>query len=238
MAKQFPINHLILAFLIVTAGLFFIFEYGPILDIVNTNSMSVKLLENLLIKTGHTQQISNLINSAIKDECQRDWMYGLVAHENGDLQERNAYWKNSMTCSDIYLAGINHLAADDRSLAEFAVTRRPDKEMSWLWLANVTQAEPASVIPLYQQALKIQPYNGLTWYRLGEAYESLGDLDSALEAFLISCENLNRGSNCYVRAGNIMEKTGDIPAAINFYRQSIFEEALKRADYLESQSGN
>jgi tetratricopeptide (TPR) repeat protein len=130
------------------------------------------------------------------------------------------------------------LAKDDRSLAEFAVRTIPDKELSWLWLASIiVQTEPESAVSLYKKALEIRPVNGLTWYRLGEAYERVGKYYEAIDAFEISCDYLNRGSDCYVRVGRILENVGDIPLAIYYYRLSVFEGAHLRADILESKLG-
>jgi tetratricopeptide (TPR) repeat protein len=197
-------------------------------------------LVNLLSKQSETKlDLNNLVNVAIKDECQKEWLTGLLANLDGDIRIRNQYWKYTLECSSVYLDGIVNLAKDDRSLAEFAVRTIPDKELSWLWLASIiVETEPESAIALYKKALEIRPENGLTWYRLGEAYETAGQKYDAIDAFVTSTKYLNRGSNGYVRAGKIIEDLGDIPLAIYYYRLSINEGALLRADILESQLGD
>ncbi len=205
---------------------------------VQNNYSTLEFLYLLSNQTGTRQDLMNLVNTSIKDECQREWLTGLLANLDEDNIARNQYWKTTLECSDAYLPGIHNLAKQDRSLAEFAVLTRPEKELSWLWLASIiVETEPESAIPLYKNALEIRPVNGLTWYRLGEAYELGGKYYEAIDAFDTSCDYLNRGSDCYVRAGKILENLGDIPSAIYYYRLSINEGAILRADILESQLG-
>lgn len=225
-------------------GIFIAIVITGIVNITNLkmsfqgNFSALELVQLLSKQSGTRQDLMELVNIAIKDGCQKVWLTGLLANLDGDIHARNQYWQTTLECSDAYLPGIHNLAMQDRTLAEFAVRTRPEKELSWLWLASIiVETEPESAIPLYKKALEIRPGNGLTWYRLGEAYELLGKNYEAIDAFDTSCDFLNRGSDCYVRAGKILENLGDIPSAIYYYRLSIYEGAILRADILESQLG-
>lgn len=205
---------------------------------LQSNITALKFISLISNQTFPKQDMTNMINVAIKDECQKEWLTGLLANLNGDTRARNQYWEITLECSSAYLPGIINQAKEDRSLAEFAVITVPDKDISWAWLASITlETEPEAAIKHYKKALDIRPDDGVYLYRLGEAYERVGKYYEAIEAFDKSCDYLNRGSDCYVRAGRIFENLGDIPSAIYYYRLSIFEGALFRADILESQMG-
>ena len=85
------------------------------------------------------------------------------------------------------------------------------------------------------RALELRPDFGVGWYQLAELYESTGQFDLAIDAFIESGRFLNVGSDYLVRVGRIYEYLGDFQLAIRFYRQSIFQGAHERAAYLESQ---
>ena len=228
---------LLLVVIILTIGWVVLINSRSIISSIQSNASALKLISLLPVQNGTQKELTLLINSAIKNECQKYWLFGLLANQDGERDARDNYWKNAIDCSGNFLPGIHNLAKEDRTLAEFAVNTRPEKELSWLWLAASKVSEPASVIPLYIKALDIRPDNGLTWYRLGEAYEASGSYDDAISAFIKSSEYLNRESDFYVRVGRIYENLGEIPSAIYYYRISSWETAHQRADLLESQMG-
>ncbi len=74
---------------------------------------------------------------------------------------------------------------------------------------------------------------GMVWIGKRVRYE--WNTQHALEAFLTCCNIDDAGSNGCYGAGRMAEKLGDPQKAIEYYRLSRWDGALKRADELEAE---
>lgn len=96
----------------------------------------------------------------------------------------------------------------------------------------LAKSQPERAVQLYRQGLQNKPYDGVRWYELGDLLAKT-DPVAALEAYLQSCKYGDPGNHGCYNAGLIVEKQGDFPLAIRYYRLSKWEKSLKRAAELE-----
>lgn len=176
------------------------------------------------------------IQAYARDACQRHWLMGLAAHRQGDQVARDSEWAGSIRCGKGFVGAIRMMQPKGGALAKLAVDYQPFEPESWFWLADVeADVNPGGAIELMTQGLRLRPRDGVGWYRLAQLYEQVGEPYLAIDAYISACDYLNQGSDCYVKAGSLYERLGDVRHAIYYYRLSIFEGAHRRADWLEGE---
>lgn len=176
---------------------------------------------------------SGSIGELAAGSCRAGWYEGVVRHYSGDSAGRGAAWRNLLDCSDKYTGYMAVLAADDTELARHAIIAQPLSPAGYFWLASsISAANPGEAIERYKQGLMFAPEDGHRWLALADLLEPR-DQAAALDAYLMACRNGDPGANGCLRAGTIVESTGDIPTAIEIYRLSKWSGALERADELE-----
>lgn len=104
----------------------------------------------------------------------------------------------------------------------------------FLWARIIGQESPEAGAAQYYELLLLRPHDGVYWRELGDLLRE-HDPNAAIEAYLQSCRNGDPGSNGCYRAGLTAESQGDYENAIQYYRYSKWEGALKRAVELEAQ---
>lgn len=165
--------------------------------------------------------------------CRAGWYEGVLRHFSGDPDGRGAAWRDLLDCSTKYTGYMAVLAADDTELARHAIAAQPLDAAGYFWLASSISTEnPGEAIERYKQGLMFAPEDGHRWLALADLLEPR-DKMAALDAYLMACRNGDPGANGCLRAGAIVESTGDIPTAIEYYRLSKWSGALERADELE-----
>ena len=105
-------------------------------------------------------------------------------------------------------------------------------EPKFIMATILAKEQPDRAIQLYRQGLEAKPYDGVRWYELGDLLAET-DPHAALAAYHQSCHNGDPGSHGCYGAGLMAEEIGDIPLAVQYYRQSRWENAQQRADELE-----
>ncbi len=201
------------------------------LPALNRNLSGLELLHSLEKSTTVDDRDINVFSS---DTCQKFWLLGLGEQST---HKKETYWQTALRCSQQYLTSIRFQLPDSKILANDSVQQYPYLPQGWFWLASQHNKmnDPATSIRFYERGLNLEPDNGVALYGLAEAFEADGQYAQAIKAYIKSCEYLNQGTDCYVRAGKIMERLGDIKSAILYYRLSIFPDAHTRADELERQ---
>jgi tetratricopeptide (TPR) repeat protein len=124
----------------------------------------------------------------------------------------------------------------NEKLARMIVGQNPSNPAALFVLAEiVNQQNSKEETNLFEQVVLYDSTNGLAWCRLGTLYNRNKQLDKAVNAFLNCCRNGDPGSNGCYNPGRVMEKLGNLPKAIEYYRLSTSKVALKYAHELEKQ---
>lgn len=168
--------------------------------------------------------------------CGHIWLVGVEAGKRGDLAGQRHIWEQALGCAPNYLSLLQAVLPQDKGMALLATQRYPDSSKAWFWLGEaIAPTDHLAARQAYLRTVALAPDDGLAWCRLGSSYEHDGEPEKASEAFLNCCLNGDRGSNGCYGAGRIMERLGNVQKAIEYYRLSRWEGALKRAEELENQ---
>jgi tetratricopeptide (TPR) repeat protein len=94
----------------------------------------------------------------------------------------------------------------------------------------LTEADrPAEAVPLFKQAIEIDPWNPLIWLNLGIAQEKLGDYEEALDSFEHCLVIDDESAAAWGEMGLIYYEQKDYDQAENCYQAALErdERALK-----------
>jgi tetratricopeptide (TPR) repeat protein len=168
-------------------------------------------------------------------DCPQIWLTGMIAGQRGDHTAQRQAFKQVMRCSPDYLPLIQAVLPKDLEIAQLATQYYPMNAKAWFWLGEAAiLTDPHEAQQAYFRTVALAPHNGLGWCRLGISYQQTSELEKAAEAYLNCCLNADPGKNGCVNAGRVMEQLGDLNQAIEYYRLSQWEEALKRAKELDA----
>ena len=195
-------------------------------DLIRAGQMNVTAVR--LIKG---QDVSIPITA---QDCSQIWLAGAVAGKHAGLPGRRPALEAALRCSPEYLSLVQALLPEDTGMAWTATRQYPDNSKAWFWLGDVTApTDPMAARQAYLHTVALSAPHGLAWCRLGVNYEVKGELEKASEAYLNCCSYGDPGSNGCYGAGRMMERIGNPQLAIEYYRLSYWEGALKRAQELE-----
>jgi tetratricopeptide (TPR) repeat protein len=159
----------------------------------------------------------------------------MVAGQHGDRSAQRQAFVQALGCSPEYLSLIQAVLPKDKDMARLATQDYPESAKAWFWLGEAAVlTDLQETRQAYLHTVSLAPHNGLAWCRLGNNYQQTGELEKATEAYLSCCMNADPGKNGCVNAGRMMEQLGNLKQAIEYYRLSRWEEALKRAQELEA----
>lgn len=168
-------------------------------------------------------------------ECPEKWMRGMAAGQRGEFVKQRQALVWALACGPEYVSLVQAVAPQDAELAQVAAEKHPENAKAWYWLGEASAPLDYLVARrAYLKTVELDAYQGWAWCRLGRNYESTEEYEEAKAAFLNCCYNGDPGSNGCYGAGRMMEKLGNIPQAIEYYRLSRWEGALARADELEA----
>lgn len=169
-------------------------------------------------------------------DCNHFMLIGAAAGKRGDISGQRQVWEHALGCSRNNISILMSVMPLDQDMALLATQLYPDSSASWFWLGeSIAPSDYLSARQAYLHSIKLSPNDGLTWCRLGTSYRQSGEFEKSTDAFLNCCHNGDPGSNGCYGAGLLMEGLGDPQQAIEYYRLSQWEGALKRADELEHQ---
>lgn len=199
------------------------------------NLASINTVHTLASRSANEAESDLAVETYAKQMCHRHWLLGSVALRYGNQAKMVEEWENALKCDSSYMAAMRMQQPENQALALLATTAYPDLAEGWFWLAQLQErSAPEQAIFSMIRGLELRPEFGIGWYHVGELFESVGQLDRAINAFIESGKFLNKGSDHFVRVGSIYERLGDPRRAIYFYRLSLFAGAFQRAAYLES----
>jgi tetratricopeptide (TPR) repeat protein len=169
-------------------------------------------------------------------DCSHIWLVGRAAGQRGDRIAQRQAFMQALGCSPVYRSLVQTILPEDQDLARLTTQYYPESSEAWFWLGEAsTPSDPQGARQAYLKTLTLSPHNGLAWCRLGLNYEKNSEFDKAADAWLNCCLNGDPGANGCYGAGRMMERLGNLPQAIVYYRLSVWETAQNRADELEKQ---
>ncbi|MDD5368670.1 MAG: hypothetical protein PHQ40_06290 [Anaerolineaceae bacterium] len=214
---------------------------------LSANSANPLIINKLFLDTqkavfSHPDQLKiaskNLATLSIK-ECRSNWLLGVALSKIGDITGENNAWERYLQCSTIGKQTVSMLRAvqpQNAVLATSAINHFPREAASYIWLGEITaQQDTNKAIELYNQAVGLDPRDGLTWCHLGSLYYQREMHIASANAYLQCCLNGDPGVNGCWGAGQLMEELGAPNIAIQYYRYSTWQKSQDRADQLENQ---
>lgn len=218
----------------------------PLRRVLSRNRAALGLFEAIVLKPSNLPQSELPVTATSIEDCRQYWLRGLASQVLGQDANRDHAWEASLFCSPEYISLLSLLTPQQREWALASIEYYPFAADSWLWLAHtyldptnpgvsqpLAESDLAKIIPLYEKALQIAPYDGIAWRELGDLLAE-SDPQAAIEAYLNSCYNGDPGSNGCYRAGLTAESLGAYQDAIDYYRMSRWAGAHEKADQLEN----
>lgn len=200
------------------------------------NEISIQVMKGLHGDPAQVVKAKPALAEMAAQNCRANWILGLVFERLGDQNAKLAVWQRLLDCSkaDINLLVLKN--ADNEQFTRLIVQHYPSDPDALFSLAMIIlKKNPAEAVGLFEQVVAYRPQDGYSWCRLGYLYENGKQFEKAANAFLNCCQNGDPGSHGCWGAGRMMEKLGNPLKAIEYYRLSQWETALKRADELEKQ---
>ena len=110
----------------------------------------------------------------------------------------------------------------DQELAQYAVQTHPDNAQAQFWLGDILieQNDTQGGITAFQNGLKHQPGDGLSWMKLGRLHEAQGDWRSAADAYSQACFHVDDGKNGCPNAGRLYLEHGLYELAADRFKRS------------------
>jgi tetratricopeptide (TPR) repeat protein len=126
-------------------------------------------------------------------------------------------------------AGLNTLDGYTR-----ATQLEPDNAANWsilgrYWQYNLENPDAQRAIHAYQKALTVDPYSAETWMDLGTAYESVGNITAARNAFLQAQRLYPISPEVSWRYGNFLLRQGDLDAAFAQFKHTVEVDPIRGA---------
>src|ERR1700682_940595 len=89
------------------------------------------------------------------------------------------------------------------------------------WQFNLEDSNPQKAARAYKTAVSIDPHSTVSWLGLGSAYESVGDLPHAREAFLQAKKVNPLSAEAAWQYGNFLLRQGDLASACIGIRRRV-----------------
>ena len=141
-----------------------------------------------------------------------------------------------------YLSIRNALAAhyvglEGREGYERAARLEPKNFENWLrlgryWQYSLEDLDPTRAIQAYTVALSLNPRSADTWADLGAAYEAVGNIAAARDAFLHAKNAYPLSPEISWRYGNFLLRQGEVDAAFLEIRHAVEVEPQRGAEAL------
>ncbi len=167
--------------------------------------------------------------------CQDSWLK-TMALRNAGGQPQDATWETFLSCGPDYLPLLQGIQPNNRGVADQASILYPENAQVWFWVGEIDNSkDQTAALVDYQKAVSLNPSMGVAWCRIGRSLENSMRTQDAVNAFLNCCRLGDAGENGCFGAGRMEEKLGNPQKAIEYYRLSFWDGALKRAAELEKQ---
>ena len=129
-----------------------------------------------------------------------------------------------------HFAGLQTLPALER-----ATQLEPGDARNWYllgryWQFNLEDSDPKKAIHVYKTAVSLDPQSTVSWLGLGSAYESVGDLAHAREAFLQAKKTYPLSAEAAWQYGNFLLRQGEFESAFVEMRRAVESDPKRGAE--------
>jgi tetratricopeptide (TPR) repeat protein len=141
-----------------------------------------------------------------------------------------------LSYSSIRNARAEHFAGlQTREGLERATHLEPDDARNWYlfgryWQFNLEDSDTQQAIRAYKIAASLDSHSADTWLGLGSAYESLGDLASARDAFLHAKKSYPLSAEVSWQYGNFLLRQGELQSAFSEMRRAVEADPKRGAE--------
>jgi tetratricopeptide (TPR) repeat protein len=137
--------------------------------------------------------------------------------------------------------GIRNARADyfagsqSRQGFERATQLEPGNARNWYllaryWQFNLEESDPQQAIRAYRVAVSVDPHSAENWLGLGSAYESIGDIASARDAFLQARKAYSLSAEVSWQYGNFLLRQGELKTAFAEMRRAVQADPKRGAE--------
>jgi tetratricopeptide (TPR) repeat protein len=199
------------------------------------NKIALRTSRNLFSRESqNVQSISDQNNMSNNLSCHLKWLsFDPVINKN-PFAKNDKSVTELMNCSMLHVYFIRIFAPTDMELAQEASLIYPEDPGILYWLADgIEKDDPDQAEQLFRRIVKLQPYNGRAWHRLGRLVEQRGLISEAISYYHNSCVNNDPGNHGCLNAGRLLEQEGRYDEAIYYYRLSRLASIRANADRLE-----
>jgi hypothetical protein len=129
-----------------------------------------------------------------------------------------------------YFAG-----SQSRQGFERATQLEPGNARNWYllaryWQFNLEDSDPQQAIRAYKVAVSIDPRSAENWLGLGSAYESVGDISAARDAFLQARKAYPLSAEASWQYGNFLLRQGELKTAFTEMRRAVQADPKRGAE--------
>jgi tetratricopeptide (TPR) repeat protein len=205
-------------------------------DRFTVNKTSLILIKGLFHSPDLLVEVKPTLASQASKNCDANWKFFIVLDRTGEQTGKLAAWRKMLDCPRSYLGLLIVTSLDNVELTREIVERYPDEPDALFSLAEqIYRDNPTEASQLYTKELAQKPLHGLSWCRLGIIYKGEKQYQKAADAYLNCCKYGYSDKKICLGAGQMMEKTGNLARAIEYYRWSTLEQSTQRINELEKQ---
>jgi tetratricopeptide (TPR) repeat protein len=137
--------------------------------------------------------------------------------------------------------GIRNARADyfagsqSRQGFERATQLEPGNARNWYllaryWQFNLEESDPQQAITAYKVAVSVDPHSPENWLGLGSAYESVGNIAAARDAFLQAKKAYSLSAEVSWQYGNFLLRQGELKTAFDEMRRAVQADPKRGAE--------
>jgi hypothetical protein len=133
-------------------------------------------------------------------------------------------------------ARADHFAgSQSRQGFERATQLEPGNARNWYllaryWQFNLEESDPQQAITTYKVAVSVDPHSPENWLGLGSAYESVGNIAAARDAFLQARKAYPLSAEVSWQYGNFLLRQGELKTAFDEMRRAVQADPKRGAE--------
>lgn len=133
-------------------------------------------------------------------------------------------------------ARADHFASmPTRQALERATQLEPGDARNWYllgryWQFNLEDSDPKKAVHAYKTAVSLDPHSTISWLGLGSAFESVGDLAHAREAFLQAKKVNPLSAETAWQHGNFLLRQGEFESSFAEMRRAVESDPKRGAE--------
>jgi tetratricopeptide (TPR) repeat protein len=200
---------------------------------------SFGFIENMRLNKLSKTIVESIFNQdkliSAEGNCKNSWLTSMNNINLNGLESSETYMMNFLNCSRLHVSMIQDLYPSNNLLASEANKIYPNDKDILFWVYRSSGSDYETKELAIKKILSIDPDEANAWTALGKIYIDTKRYESALNAFMTSCELNDRTANGCYYVGWTYQLMKDYENAIIYFRKSYWPPSWERANQLEAQ---